>query len=295
MLMSLVFGQEGDTLALVPKPLKPVGYFGINRPIVKFSELLAKHKGQQDWQEVVIDDDQLTLSYILMAPGTKTLKRYRPQTHEWWVVKDGQIRFEIEGQQPFIASPGWIVQVPKLTVYSMETIGDKPSLRLEVNIAKAQIAYPSDIKPPAIPGSDWMLVKTQRTPGPYDRGNKPFVIFNEFAANLEKERARGKHPSGWTVVNDRGIGNLIYGYERDSPPPGPEAKGHWHPECAEVWFVMTGQIKFKIEGQPTFIGDKGDIVYAPRFMWHLATFAGPGPSCRFAMTGYPGVTHFFEP
>jgi hypothetical protein len=60
---------------LVPKPLKPIGYFGINRPIVKFSELVAKHKGQQDSQEVVMDDDHLTLAYISMAPGGKTLKR----------------------------------------------------------------------------------------------------------------------------------------------------------------------------------------------------------------------------
>jgi hypothetical protein len=58
---------------------------------------------------------------------------------------------------------------------------------------------------------------------------------------------------------------------------------------------MTGQIKYKIEGHPIFVADKGDVVYAPRFMWHHATFAGPGPSCRLAMTGYPGITSLVEP
>ena len=40
------------------------------------------------------------------------------------------------------------------TIYSMETIGDKPSLRFETNIAKAKTLYPQDVKPPELPGRD---------------------------------------------------------------------------------------------------------------------------------------------
>jgi len=39
-------GQNRDTLSWAPKPLKPVGYFGVNRPIVRIADLLAKHKGE---------------------------------------------------------------------------------------------------------------------------------------------------------------------------------------------------------------------------------------------------------
>ena len=77
-----------------------------------------------------------------MAPGAKTPRRFRPDTRAWWIVQDGQIRFTIEGQEPFVASKGYLVQVPYRTVYSLETVGDKPSLRLEVNIAGAQTMYP---------------------------------------------------------------------------------------------------------------------------------------------------------
>ena len=285
-------GQDRNTLSWAPKPLKPVGYFGVNRPIVRIADLLARHKGQQNWEELMVDDDHLTTRYIASAPGTKTGKRYHPQTREWWIVTDGQIRFEIEGQEPFVASQGWMVQVPPRTIYSLETVGDKPSLRYEVNIAHAQTLYPEDQKPPTVPGISWMLVKSARVPAPYDRGNKPYLIFDEVAANIEKKQARGGNRF---ITDDRGVANIIYGYEKNLPPEGPDEKGHRHPECAETWLIMTGQIKYKIEGQPIFVADKGDVVYAPRFMWHHATFAGPGPSCRLAMTGYPGITSLVEP
>jgi len=240
----------------------------------------------------MVDDDHLTTRYIASAPGAKTGKRYHPQTREWWIVTGGQIRFEIEGQEPFVASQGWMVQVPPRTIYSLETIGDKPSLRYEVNIAHAQTLYPEDQKPPAFPRISWMPVKSARIPAPYDRGNKPYLIFDEVAANIEKAQVRG----GNRFINDdRGVANIIYGYEKNLPPESPDEKGHWHPECAETWLIMAGQIKYKIEGQPVFVADKGDVVYAPRFMWHHATFAGPGPSCRLAMTGYPGITSLVNP
>ena len=35
----------------------------------------------------------------------------------------GQIRFHIQGQEPFVASKGWLVQVPYRNVYWMETVG----------------------------------------------------------------------------------------------------------------------------------------------------------------------------
>jgi hypothetical protein len=42
-MLSPARGQEGgETLAWAPKPLKAVGYFGVNRPIVKIADLLVK-------------------------------------------------------------------------------------------------------------------------------------------------------------------------------------------------------------------------------------------------------------
>jgi quercetin dioxygenase-like cupin family protein len=78
------------------------------------------------------------------------------------------------------------------------------------------------------------------------------------------------------------------------PDPNPASKGHFHEECGEFWFILQGQMRYTIENLPTFIADQGDIVYAPKQMWHSATFAGTGPATRLAMNGYQDIGHSFE-
>jgi mannose-6-phosphate isomerase-like protein (cupin superfamily) len=205
---------------------------------------------------------------------------------------DGQIRFTIEGQQPFVASKGWMVQVPYRTAYTLETIGDKPSLRFEVNVAHAKTLYPRDEKPPGMPGFDWQLVKLPQPPGAYDRGNKPYIVFDEVAGVFERQP---KKDGQYRFINDdRAVGNVIYGYEKDLAPVKPGDRGHYHAECAEFWIILAGQIRYKIEGQDPFIAETGDIVYVPKFTYHLPRFYGPGPSCRLAMNGFPEIGHLFD-
>jgi len=45
-----------------------------------------------------------------------------------------------------------VVQVSYRTFYTMETVGDRSSLRLEVNIAKAGKMYPLNTTPVPMPG-----------------------------------------------------------------------------------------------------------------------------------------------
>ena len=135
-----------------PKAAAPPDWTPPNRPHKKLLELLAKHQGQAEWTEAMVDDDTLHADYIAMAPGDKTPRRMNTDTREWWAVQDGQIRFSIDGQAPFVASKGYLVQVPYRTFYTMETVGDRSSLRLEVNIAKAGKMYPLNTTPVPMPG-----------------------------------------------------------------------------------------------------------------------------------------------
>jgi len=284
--------QDQSPLAWAPKPSTLPRYAPPQRPHTKLADLLAKHKSSQDWREVIVDDDHLNGVYISSAPGVKTRKRFHPDTREWWVVMGGQIRFNIDGQQPFVASKGWLVQVPYRTGYTLETIGDRPSLRYEVNIAHAQTLYPQDEKPPAMPGFEFQLVRPTQTRGVYDHGNKPYIVFDEIAANFERQP---KKDGQYRFINDdRGVANIIYGYEKDLPPVKAGDRGHYHPECAEFWIILAGQISYKIEGQAPIVAEVGDIVYAPKFTYHLPRFYGPGPSCRLAMNGYPEIAHLFD-
>jgi mannose-6-phosphate isomerase-like protein (cupin superfamily) len=277
-----VSSQEQPSWA--PKPKQPTKYVPPHKPHTKLADLKAKNKARADWKEVVVDDDHLNAVYIQSAPGTKVSRRFHPDTREWWIVMDGQMRFEIEGQQPFVATKGSMVQVPMQTIYSMETVGDKPSLRFEVNIAKAKTLYPRDVEPPAIPGIDWIPVVLNRKPGPYDNGNQPHINLYELA---KAPNYRG----GRFIHDDRAVSNIIYGYEKNLPPLNPKDRGHYHPECAEFWLVMAGQIRYPIENVGVVIADEGDVVYVPPFTFHAPRFHGEGPSCRLAMNGYTNISH----
>jgi mannose-6-phosphate isomerase-like protein (cupin superfamily) len=287
-----VFAQQHALYVWAPKPKALPGYVPPERPLTKLADVLAAHKGMADWREVVVDDDHLNGVYISMPPGQKTQRRFHPDTREWWVVLDGQIRFSIEGQESFVASKGWLVQVPYRTVYTMETVGDKPSLRFEVNIAHAKTLYPRDEKPPQLPGYEWLLVKLGQPQGVYDRGNKPYLIYDEIAAQLEKQPKKSGGPR--FINDDRAVSNVIYGYAKDLPPLDPADKGHYHAECGEFWVILAGQIQYKIEGQPEFIANAGDVVYAPKMTFHRPRFYGSGPACRLAMNGYPEIAHLFD-
>src|SRR5690348_17244991 len=127
-----------------PVPVKANPYVAPNKPLTKLADVLAKHKGQQNWTEVVVSDNLFHGEYISMAPGQKTPTQMRQDNRIAWIVQDGQIRFNIEGQEPFVASKGFLVQVPKRLEYTLETVGDKPSLRFEITMANSKVIYPAD-------------------------------------------------------------------------------------------------------------------------------------------------------
>jgi quercetin dioxygenase-like cupin family protein len=274
---------QREMLAWAPMPTQPSKWVAPNRPHWKLSELLEKHKGQQNWTETVVSDNTLRAEYMSSAPGTKTPRRFHPDTRAWWIVQDGQIRFTIEGQEPFVARKGFLVQVPYRNVYSLETVGDKPSLRLEVNIGGATTMYPIDEKPAPVPGFDFVKVRIGGK-GSYDARNKPYVDFNAVAA--------GTDPTRRFIADDRAVANVIRGKPQQ---PGPNDKGHFHLESTEFWFILEGQIRYRIGSLPIFIADQGDIVYVPKQTWHLASHAGTDMSTRLAMNGYQDLLHNWEP
>jgi mannose-6-phosphate isomerase-like protein (cupin superfamily) len=276
-----------EEFSWAPKPLNLTKYTPPHKPHTRLADLKTKHAGKTEWREVIVDDDHLHCEYIASAPGSKVSRRFHPDTREWWVVMDGELRFEIEGQLPFVATKGSMVQAPMQTVYSIETVGSRPALRYEVNIAKAKTLYPGDVQPPKMPGFDWIPVVLNRKAGLYEHGNLAHINLNELAQDPKYRGSRFVH-------DDRAVSNIIYGYEKELKPIDPKNRGHYHPECAESWLIMAGQIRYPIEGQGVIIASEGDVVYAPVFTFHAPRFHGDGPSCRLAMNGYTNIAHLFD-
>jgi mannose-6-phosphate isomerase-like protein (cupin superfamily) len=295
-LFSALLGQQaggrgpGQIVVLVPMPVTENPWLPPNKPISRLSELLAKHTGQPNWTETLVSDHLFHGDYISMGPGQKTPRRLHQDNRVWWIVQDGQIRFTIEGQEPFIAGKGFMVQVPHRLVYSMETVGDKPSLRFEVTIPHSHTMYPADETPAPEAGVKFMRAAVANIKGSYDRASVPYIDFNEIAAG----RAKPKQNQNQFIGDPHGIANIIRGDARKQPPAREGDKGHLHLTGPEFWFILEGQMEFKIGSVPTFVADQGDIVYAPEQTWHRIRFAGAGMATRLAIVGYAN-SHVFQP
>lgn len=144
--------------AWAPKPTRPTPYAAPNRPHWKLSELLAAHDRVKSWSETIVDDAAYRGKYIQLATGEKTPTLFYPDNPMFWIVQAGRMRVTIEGQEPFIAGKGFIVQVPQRTPFALATVGDQPSLRFEVTRAGALPLYPLSETPPPLPGQTYVKV-----------------------------------------------------------------------------------------------------------------------------------------
>jgi mannose-6-phosphate isomerase-like protein (cupin superfamily) len=276
--------QEPPLLVLSPKAAAS-GWTGVHRPHTKLADVLAKHKGETDWAETVVDDESLFAQWISLGPGRKTPRRMNGDTREWWIVQSGALKFSVEGRESVVATKGFMVQVPYRTFYEIENVGTEPALRFEVNVARARKLYPLDGTPTPVPGFEFIPTRVTGGRGTLDAQNRPVVDFAKVVSGEER--------GGPFVVDDRSFANIIIGdYQR----PQPGNKGHYHEEGSEFWLIMLGKIRYKIEGLPEFEAEAGDVVYVPRQTWHLASFGGSEGlrSCRLAMNGFPYQAHMFE-
>ena len=108
------------------------------RPWIKVADVKAAHRGEANWRERLFDDGRLSAEYVAAAPGTMQSPRFHPDTREWFAVVEGEVRVEIEGQAPIVATRGSVVNIPRHTVFSVTTAGNTPSLRFVLNVAGAK-------------------------------------------------------------------------------------------------------------------------------------------------------------
>jgi mannose-6-phosphate isomerase-like protein (cupin superfamily) len=268
-------------LAWAPKPARLAPYRAPNKPLWKLSEILKTHAGQQNWAQTVVETPDFTGAYISMAPGEKTKTLFYADDRVFWVVQAGAIRFTIEGQEPFIATKGFLVQVPYRVPFSLETVGGTPSLRFEIRPPEAPIYLLAETPDPAR-GVQYIHA-TFNGHGTYDAVNKP-------ALDFEKDIVQGGAPPPRTFLKDDRLGVEIF---RGPPVPPPASLGHFRANYPGLWFVLEGKEQFLIEGQPLITAEQGDVVFAAVGRWHNVTAAGPGMSTRLAINARPENLHWY--
>ncbi|HEV3214612.1 MAG TPA: cupin domain-containing protein [Vicinamibacterales bacterium] len=274
-------------LVWAAKPVPPTAFEAPNRLIWRLPEILAAHKGQASWRQPVVKTRDFEADWISMAPGEKTKTVFYADDRVFWVVESGSMRVSIEGQQPFVATKGFLVQAAPRLAYSMETVGDEPVLRFEVRPAGEMPSYPITETPAPVKG--WTFIKSRITDsGGYDKDNKPFLDF-------EKDVVQANAGSSNFVWDGHTSAHIIRG--KGIPTPPPTSLGHFHENMVELWIILEGQLDFLIEGEPLVTGSVGDVVHAPNERWHRATFHGTGMATRLAITprNKEGQVHYLQP
>jgi mannose-6-phosphate isomerase-like protein (cupin superfamily) len=260
-----------------------------NKPWWKLSDILTSHAGQKSWsQPVVHDPSGLSATYIQMAPGEKTKPVLYADSSLFWVVESGQIRFTIQGQEPFVASKNFIVSVLPRTQFSMETVGDAPSLRFEVSHTRSTPLYPISETPAPVSGKTYLRTEIMGAPVAYGQGVKPYVDYNK-----EIAEAGGRAPGGFAHDSETAA-NIIRGPGVPRPPDSDP--GHFHDGSAEFFFVLEGHLSLLTEGVP-FIADAtpGDVLYAPVGRWHRTAFTGDAMSGRISIHGIASSLNLLDP
>jgi mannose-6-phosphate isomerase-like protein (cupin superfamily) len=282
-------------------------YVPPNKPLVKLTDLKAKYKGRPTWREVVVKDNELQAEYNGAAVGTKVSPRFHPGTASFLVVFEGEMRWEIENQEPFTAKRGSIVNIPAWTMFSFEVVGSAPAVWIDVNPVHFDTVFPvTSPAPQVLPGA--VLTKTQfnRRAAPYAAPNKPHWNLHDSV------KATPERPGGVQVLTEHLYANANYGFADPNDPANPNRGnpaaggrgaqapasnepfdpskpfGHLHPGSAEWWIVLVGQISGRFETGEV-IGSEGDVLYAPPYTWHQMANRGAGASCRLAIGAYDPV------
>jgi mannose-6-phosphate isomerase-like protein (cupin superfamily) len=271
-----------------PKPDKLVAY-GKNKPVTRLKELLAKHKGQARWSEQVMLTDRYDTKWIQAQPGDKSPTMYWGDDRIFWVVWGGQIRFTIEGQKPFVATKGFLVQVPQRVRYAMETIGSEPSLRFEVTHTGILPVYAGDQpKPDDKAGSHYMKVSTPTQPDKYTGDNRPYRDFFKEVVAADPVANPKDH---LVMADEANMANIIRGKGFATPPPS--NRGHFHIGHDEFWFILEGKCDYLIEEKGLFKADTGDVVFVPPGRWHRASWAEGQTDTRLSFNVNPLMFHNF--
>ena len=131
----------------------------------------------------------------------RSSRRFHPDTREWFAVVEGEVRVEIEGQEPFTATRGSLVNIPRQTIYSVETIGAAPSLRFTLNVSGAKTVYPRDVEPPP-------HCRGNRVDGSAHQSNaRPIRRVQSAAPEHSRRRGEGREVFGRPIRARRQVGD----------------------------------------------------------------------------------------
>ena len=102
------------------------------KPLIRLADLMARHKGQSNWSEMVVSDKYNQAQVISAAPGTKIAMHLHTDSPEYWVIQAGHVRFEIEDPpgkfHTIEAGKNALVFAAERHLHSLEVTGPEPAI-----------------------------------------------------------------------------------------------------------------------------------------------------------------------
>ncbi len=274
-----------------PKKTPYAAYDAPNRPWWKLADVVAMHKGKANWSQPIIRNKDIVADWHQQAAGGRTPELAYPDNRTAIIVWSGQLRVNMAGVEPFVATKGFEIDVPLRVPFTLETVGNEPALWFEVHAASDVPLYPvgtTPNRPKDVAGFQYERRLISGGPGTHDAQNRPFLDYY-------KDVVGGGARAGAFVAAQHLFVNNIRG--KATPTPPSSNLGHFHVGYDEFWFVMEGNIDLQIEGEPLIkAASPGDVLTAKQGRWHRASFGGPEGQMgtRVAVNPYPSGLHGYS-
>jgi mannose-6-phosphate isomerase-like protein (cupin superfamily) len=306
LLPALAGAQEKEKTLYYAKPIERPAYKPPMKPVTRFADVKTKHAGKSSWREPVIDDSNSVSFMVQEPPGTRHARKLYPDSAAWFVVMEGEIRFEVEKPdrtfETINATKGSYVFVPERMLHSFEVTGTVPAIRYEVTSGPLSTpVYESRPAGDAPTGAQYIPVTLSTGPNPLDVRNeglngKPWPHhFNVY--EMEKQNAAKKGFTQEAMRANRARGNFICGYRPASFPTDSGNRGHLHTDTAESWIVMLGELRWVFDGdvKNAIVAKQFDIIYAVPGTFHSPQFWGAESlNCRLTNSTMPSLNHLYD-
>ena len=105
----------------------------LNRLQNNLEEVVAA-QGEPPWTVRLIETGEVAGILICTPQGNSSRRHRHPENDEFWVVLGGELRWEVEGEEPRLARTGYIMLVPKGRAHNIVTVSDEPALRFAIVI-----------------------------------------------------------------------------------------------------------------------------------------------------------------
>ena len=114
---------QRDLWRLIKEDGSPILYAKHNRRVARLDSLKELAGDTSNAFPVVwTDNDQVC--FIQQKKGEGCRYHYHPTKDEWWVIFEGEFRYDIEGEESFIAKEGDIVYIEKGKAHKMTCVSD---------------------------------------------------------------------------------------------------------------------------------------------------------------------------